>query len=103
MTTKSKKSAPKPTAKKSAIPSTTFTIFAPEAKEVYLVGDFNDWQPNDLKARRFKDGSWRKSLALKAGVYQYLFLVDGVWLLDPANPSRIANPFGSENSVLTVG
>ncbi len=94
--------APAAKAKKSAPASTTFSIHAPQASQVWVAGDFNAWQPDDLKARRFKDGTWRKSLTIKPGTYQYLFLVDGQWCPDPENPLRVANPFGSENSVITV-
>lgn len=90
-------------AKKASTTSTVFSLYAPEAHEVFLIGDFNDWQTGELKARKFKDGRWTKSLPLKPGSYQYLFLVDGEWRLDPANAERANNPFGSQNSVITVG
>ena len=51
-------------------PRTTFSLYAPDAQEVFLIGDFNGWQGNDLKARKLKDGTWSKSLSLKAGCYQ---------------------------------
>lgn len=89
-------------AKKPATPSTTFSLFAPDAHEVYVIGDFNNWRTDDLKAKKFKDGTWRKSVQIKSGIYHYLFLVDGQWWTDPANPNRLQNPFGTENSVLTV-
>jgi len=88
--------------KKTSPPSTTFSLYAPDAHEVFLVGDFNGWQPYNLKARKFKDGTWSKSVQLKAGTYQYLFLVDGEWWTDPVNPNRVHNPFGSENSVVEI-
>jgi len=90
-------------AKKTSTTSITFSLVAPEAHEVFLIGDFNDWQTGELKARKFKDGRWSKSLPLKPGSYQYLFLVDGEWRLDPANAERANNPFGTENSVVHVG
>ena len=104
MTTKSKatKVTAQSKARKSPTPSTTFSLYAPDAHEVFLLGDFNDWRPDDFKARKFKDGTWRKTLSLKSGVYQYLFLVDGQWWTDPANPNRARNPFGSENSVIDI-
>lgn len=108
MTTKSKaptkatKVTAQPKAKKTATASTTFSLYAPEANEVFVIGDFNDWRPDDLKARRFKDGTWRKALTLKPGTYQYLFLVDGQWWVDPDNPGRARNPFGTENSVIEI-
>ncbi len=89
--------------KKSAAPaSTEFVLTAPDAQEVFLVGDFNDWNGEGYKMRRFKGGVFKKKVNLKAGQYEYRFVVDGDWWTDPANPNRQANAFGSENSVITV-
>jgi 1,4-alpha-glucan branching enzyme len=82
--------------------SIEFEVHAPEAGEVFLAGDFNDWKSEDCRMRRFKDGSWKKKMKLSPGSYQYRFMVDGEWLTDPANPERQRNEFGSENSVITV-
>ena len=102
--TKKKTTETKPATKavKKSSPSTEFTLFAPDASEVYLTGDFNNWNTTELKARRFKDGTWKKMVQLKPGHYEYLFLVDGQWWTDPENPSRITNQFGSENSVVVI-
>jgi len=97
-----KKAAPKKTVAKKKTPSTEFSLQAPEASEVYLVGDFNDWSTTLHRPRKYKDGTWRKKLPLKPGRYEYLFLVDGEWWTDPENPQRTTNPFGSENSVITI-
>jgi len=98
---KKKTTATQKTVKKNS-PSTEFTLFAPNAQEVYLSGDFNNWSTTEFRARRFKDGTWKKMVKLKPGHYEYLFRVDGQWWTDPENPSRIANPFGTENSVIIV-
>lgn len=82
--------------------STEFTLVAPDANEVYLVGDFNNWDGNGFKMRRYKNGVFKKKAKLHAGQYQYRFVVDGEWWTDPSNPNRQANAFGSENSVLTI-
>jgi 1,4-alpha-glucan branching enzyme len=87
---------------KKKLPSTEFTLFAPEAKEVFLVGEFNNWDPNGFRMRRFKDGTCKKAVQLKPGRYEYRFLVDGQWWTDPANGERTANSFGSENSVINI-
>jgi len=100
-TTTAKKKAPAKT-KKPATPSTEFILTAPEAQEVYLVGDFNGWDGDGYKMRRFKGGTFKKSVKLKTGRYEYRFVVDGDWWTDPANPIRQANDFGSENSVIVV-
>ncbi len=89
-------------AKKPTKPSTTFSLYAPDAHEVYVIGDFNNWRTDDLKAKKFKDGTWRKSVKLKAGIYHYLFIVDGEWWTDPVNQNRLQNPFGTENSVIEI-
>ena len=83
-------------------PSIEFKLFAPDAQEVFLVGEFNSWDPNGYKMRRFKDGICRKSVQLKPGRYEYRFLVDGQWQTDPDNGEKTTNPFGSENSVITI-
>lgn len=87
---------------KTSLPKANFNLYAPDAHEVFLLGDFNDWQKNELKARKLKGGIWSKSVQLKAGIYQYLFLVDGEWWTDPANPNRVRNAFGTENSVVEI-
>ncbi len=88
-----------PTAK---TPSTEFTLFAPEANEIYVVGDFTGWDVGKYRMRKFKTGLWKKKLPLKPGRYEYRFVIDGEWHTDPENISRQPNPFGSENSVLIV-
>ena len=35
-----------------------FCVFAPAARAVSLVGDFNNWQPNALPMTRLSDGAW---------------------------------------------
>lgn len=85
-----------------AAPLTEFKLFAPAAQEVFLVGDFCNWQGSDCPMRRLKDGSWKKSLKLNPGRYEYRFVVDGHWWTDPENPQRQENPYGQDNSVLVI-
>ena len=78
-----------------------FKLAAPEAKEVALVGSFNDW---DSKARFLKldgKGIWKTSMTLGPGEYEYRFLVDGQWQNDP-KAERVPNSYGSQNSVRGV-
>ncbi|MDF1614889.1 isoamylase early set domain-containing protein [Desulfurivibrio dismutans] len=79
-----------------------FSLMAPDAAEVYVVGDFNDWKNGSDKMRKLKSGLHKKSKKLKPGRYEYRFVVDGQWLNDPACDQRCANPFGGENSVIEV-
>ena len=59
-----------------------FFCHAPEAKQVSIVGDFNNWNPNATPMIRKPDGYWMVSLELRHGYHQYVFLVDGKRLLD---------------------
>jgi chromosome partitioning protein len=78
-----------------------FSLSSPEARHVYVVGDFNGWALDD-KSRLDKDGNegWRKSVTLKPGKYRYKFVVDGRWIHDPDNPRREDNIFGNYDSIL---
>ena len=101
-TTEKARKAPAAKKPRATAPSVEFTVMAPAAKEVFLVGDFNDWQTEGFQMRKFKDGVCRKKVALKPGRYEYLFLVDGDWWTDPQNDARCPNPFGMENSVILI-
>lgn len=78
----------------------TFRLDAPEAREVYVAGTFNDWTTKALK--RQKDGRWSTWMNLEPGTYEYRFIVDGEWREDPASEGRSVNPFGGSNSVLEL-
>lgn len=80
-----------------------FTINAPNAREIYLVGDFNHWKLNDeSRLSRLDDGKWGKRLGLSPGRYRYKFVIDGEWVLDSQNIEREQNPFGTFDSVLKL-
>lgn len=71
------------------------------AKEAFLAGTFNDWHPAMFPMIEVP-GGWAKELILPAGTYEYLFVVDGRWITDPANDRRTPNPYGGHNSVIEV-
>jgi 1,4-alpha-glucan branching enzyme len=60
-----------------------FLCSAPQAKNVSLIGDFNDWRPAAHPMQRMPDGCWATRLELRHGSHRYLFLVDGKPALDP--------------------
>lgn len=86
----------------SQLPETIFSLIAPQAKEVFLVGDFNQWQINDRSKMQRQDGRWIKKLQINHGCYRYRFVIDGQWLQDPENPHCQINPYGSMDSLLEV-
>ena len=77
-------------------------FFAPEAAEVILMGDFNEWDPGVHPLKKKEEGVWERILMLPLGRYEYRFLVDGKWQNDPKNPDFCPNCFGTENNVLMV-
>lgn len=79
-----------------------FAISAPSANWVGIAGNFNGWKPDSLTAKKDKKGVWKASATLPTGTYEYKFVVDGSWIVDPACSRRTVNALGSENSVLVV-
>ncbi len=78
-----------------------FTLSAPNADAVYLAGDFNDWSET-ATPMKLDGGIWRVELELAPRRYEYKFLVDGEYTTDPDNPNTNPDPYGGENSVVTV-
>ena len=74
----------------------------PDAKQVYLTGDFNQWNPKKQRMSKYRDGSLRARIFLKPGTYQYKFVADGVWLNDPEAHEQAKNAFGTVNSLVRI-
>jgi len=79
-----------------------FTINAPEAKDVFVAGDFNGWKTDDASRMTPDKGAWQKRLKLDNGKYRYRFVIDGKWTDDPANESRETNPYGETDSLIEI-
>jgi hypothetical protein len=80
-----------------------FSLSAPSAARVSIVGDFNNWNPATLPMRRSVDGRvWEVEVRLPLGRYNYAFMVDGRLARDPGAPSTTDDDFGTPNSVLMV-
>jgi 1,4-alpha-glucan branching enzyme len=79
-----------------------FFCHAPNAAQVCLVGDFNDWQPTANPMRQMPDGNWMVSLELSHGYHQYLFLVDGMPKLDPDASGKARNERNEPVSLIAV-
>jgi len=79
-----------------------FTFSAPDAKEVFVAGSFNGWNPTADKLTKQNNGRWATSMSLPIGIYCYKFVADEKWFIDPQNADRYYNAEGGENSVLVV-
>ena len=93
-----KKAAPK--ASKKALEEVVFNVYSPDSKSVEVAGEFNNWTP--AKMKKGEQGVWSVKLKLAAGTYQYKFVFDGSWEIDQANPNRVPDGQGGENSVKNV-
>jgi 1,4-alpha-glucan branching enzyme len=81
-------------------PNFTFRLkgFA-NAKNVFLAGDFNGWSPNTFAMKREGD-EWVLKVNLSKGKHLYKFVVDGKWILDPANKLWEQNQEHTGNSIV---
>ncbi len=77
------------------------------ATAVSLTGDFVGWAGTTadgaVALTLGGDGAWTGARTFAAGSYQYKFIVDGVWMADPANPDTIGDGLGGFNSVYVCG
>src|ERR1700733_14620817 len=79
-----------------------FYCAAPAAQSVYLVGDFNGWDPTSHPMRRHADDWWFIEVQLPHGHHQYRFLVDGKPVLDPRGLGVARNERDERVSLLAV-
>lgn len=79
-----------------------FSICAPEAKDVYITGDFNDWKLDENSRMELVQDTWKKSMQMPSGRYHYRFVIDGRWTEDPGNQNKEANPYGEMDSLIEI-
>lgn len=80
-----------------------FSLVAPSAASVSIVGDFNHWSPTALPMQRSPDGrTWEIEVKLPEGRYNYAYLVDGHIARDPSAPQTGGDDYGVPSSVLMV-
>jgi 1,4-alpha-glucan branching enzyme len=79
-----------------------FICTAPDAKAVFITGDFNDWHPTSHPMHRQPDGAWQIFLPLTHGHHHYRFLVDGKPVLDPRAHGVARDHEGHKVSLVAV-
>ena len=82
--------------------NTTFRLKGhPNARVVAVAGSFNEWNQSQVLCG--KEGEeWICRIDLAPGKYTYKFIIDGDWILDPANTETETDERGHTNSVLVV-
>jgi 1,4-alpha-glucan branching enzyme len=80
-----------------------FRFYKPTAKLISLVGDFNNWNPeNDLMAKD-ENGIWKLTKKLSRGkTYRYKFYIDGEWEVDTYNENSGSDQLGELCSLLIL-
>ena len=80
--------------------NTTFRLKGyADAKIVTLAGTFNEWKPSTIVCGK-ENAEWICRVDLTPGKHLYKFIVDGNWIIDPANSITEADGRGNTNSVL---
>ena len=83
----------------------TFTMPKLEGvKQLFLVGDFNNWSVAETPMTRVDDETWSVALTLEAGrQYEFRYFADNqVWHNDWSADAYVTNAFGAENSVVNL-
>jgi 1,4-alpha-glucan branching enzyme len=79
-----------------------FYCNAPTATEVFLSGDFNDWDQRANPMHRQPDGTWFAQVHLPHGHHHYWFVVDGKPTLDPRGQGIGRNEVNEKVSLIAV-
>ncbi|MBA5868162.1 MAG: glycoside hydrolase family 13 [Nitrospira sp. CR1.3] len=79
---------------------------APEARQVFLAGTFNNWDSRANPMEPAGDGVWSLRLALPPGRHEYKFLIDGEWCCTPGDDQSVCNcvpnAFGTMNLIIEI-
>ena len=80
-----------------------FALMAQGAHKVAVAGDFNGWDP-DRTPLLDQDGRgvFAGNVQLPPGAHEYMFVVDGQWVTDPAAAERRPDGFGRDNAILRL-
>ena len=80
----------------------TFSLENADANEVFLIGDFNKWNPKSHPMKSDENGAWVRNVIIPPGEYEYKFIVDGQWKEDPQKEQLSLNCFGTYNNIINV-
>jgi hypothetical protein len=80
-----------------------FTLVAQGAHQVAVAGDFNGWDPKGtLLVNQDGQGNFIGTVSLPPGAHEYMFVVDGKWVTDPAAAELRPDGFGRTNAILRL-
>jgi 1,4-alpha-glucan branching enzyme len=79
-----------------------FTFKAPDIKEVFLAGEFNNWDTRSLPMKKDKKGVWKVKIKLPPGRYEYKFFADNGWVEHLPGVEQVSNSLGTRNFIVLV-
>ncbi|MEI6079672.1 MAG: isoamylase early set domain-containing protein [bacterium] len=82
--------------------SVTFEFDQNTAGKVYLAGDFNNWNYSATPLKKTPKGTYRVTLHLKPGNYQFRYFANHNWYNDNNADGLVNNNYGSQNSIVVV-
>lgn len=91
--------------KKGNVCKVTFELPADiAAKNVVVLGEFNNWSAEAHPLKKAKKGGYSTTVSLEAGQsYRFRYLLDGErWENDPEADSYAPNSFGTKDSVVVL-
>src|SRR5258705_10436365 len=82
-----------------------FIYYGPDAHQVSLVGEFNQWSPRGIEMTQLRDtGLFHHTMQVRGPArIEYKFIVDGEWVTDPFFPNAIYNAIREQNSSFVLG
>ncbi|MFB3894042.1 MAG: isoamylase early set domain-containing protein [Phycisphaerae bacterium] len=76
-----------------------FSFFRPQANQVHLAGDFNNWRERELPMVKTRKGYWTAKMRLPAGEFKFRYCADGEWFTDYAAFGVEPGRFGLDSVV----
>ncbi|WP_431158929.1 isoamylase early set domain-containing protein [Winogradskyella poriferorum] len=82
----------------------TFSVPAKEAKNVAVVGSFNEWNTEATELKKLKNGTFKGTVDLETeNSYEFRYVVDGNYINDEQADSYAWNDFAAaENGILNL-
>lgn len=80
-----------------------FVLVANGAHRVTIAGDFNAWDPQGTQlVQQDAAGTFAGTVRLPPGEHEYMFVVDGEWITDPAATEHRPDGFGRTNAIIRL-
>ncbi|MHB1677122.1 MAG: hypothetical protein ACYCSS_06260 [Sulfuriferula sp.] len=80
-----------------------FSLYAPGAKTVSLISDFNGWSSErSVQLHPQGHNTWVVAVKLPPGSYQYAFLINGNKVVTDPTAQHVNDDFGHKNAIITV-